>query len=140
MASEMNEVMSALHKISTEMSSFTARQEQLEAAQEQSSKQQKESLNELREVLNEVIHEGKRPERDKKASQDEGELYSPSDRPFDFGDLATPSTSNLNTTFWVPLPPLLMPLLRTLDKILLIFQLVVFLLLHPQWYNQFTQL
>ncbi|XP_016447362.1 uncharacterized protein LOC107772374 isoform X4 [Nicotiana tabacum] len=71
MASEMNEVMSALHKISTEMSSFTARQEQLEAAQEQSSKQQKESLNELREVLNEVIHEGKRPERDKKASQDE---------------------------------------------------------------------
>lgn len=104
MAKEMNEVMDALHKISTEMSGYAARQDQLEAAQEQSSKQQDESLNNLRQVLNEVIHGGNRPERDKKPLLGDGELYSPSDRPLDFGDLATPSSSNPNTTAMNALP------------------------------------
>ncbi|XP_019253895.1 PREDICTED: uncharacterized protein LOC109232588 [Nicotiana attenuata] len=97
MAGELNEIMSTLHKISAEMSSFSARQEQLEAAQEHSSKHQEESLNELREVINEAILGGKRPERDKGTQPAEGELYSPSDQPSDFGDLATPNTSNMST-------------------------------------------
>lgn len=98
MASEMNEVVSALHKISMDISSFTDRHEQLEVVQEQSIRHQEESFSELREVLNEVIHGGKRPERDKKVTHDEGELYSHSDKPFDFEDVATPSTSNVNNT------------------------------------------
>lgn len=84
MTSEMSEVMCVLHKISMDMPSFTVRQELLEAFQEQNSRHQEESLSELREVLNEDIHGGKRPERDKKLAHDEGELYSPSDKPFNF--------------------------------------------------------
>lgn len=92
----MSEVMSTLHKISSEMSNFSNRQEQLPAAQEQSRSQQEESFNDLRVVINKVIHGGKRPERDKKTPHEDGELYSPNDRPFDFGDLAIPSTCNMN--------------------------------------------
>ncbi|XP_019250892.1 PREDICTED: leucine-rich repeat extensin-like protein 5 [Nicotiana attenuata] len=112
MSGEMSEVMSTLHKISAEMSNFSARQEQLEAAQEHNSKQQEDSLNELREVLNEVILGGKGPERDKRSQPADGELYSPNNQPFDFGDLATPSTSNVSTapvgtfTSSVPAPSL----------------------------------
>lgn len=83
MASEMSEVIDALHKISMDMSCFTAEQEQLEVVQEQNSRHQEESISELREVLNEVIHEGKQRERDKVAHK-EGDLYSPSDKPFWF--------------------------------------------------------
>ncbi|XP_019256321.1 PREDICTED: U1 small nuclear ribonucleoprotein C-like [Nicotiana attenuata] len=97
MSGELSEVMNTLHKISAEMYNFSARQEQLEAAQEHNSKHQEESLNELREVINEVILGGKRPERDKRTQPADGELYSPSDQPFDFGDLAIPNTSNMNT-------------------------------------------
>lgn len=63
-ASEMNEVISILQKISLDMSGYEARQEQLEASHEQSCRTQYEALNKLREVLNEVMKGGKRPERD----------------------------------------------------------------------------
>ncbi|OIS95810.1 hypothetical protein A4A49_25944 [Nicotiana attenuata] len=90
-------VMEVLKRISLDMSSFTARQDLLEAHQEQSNKNQEEALSELREVLNDVIH-GKRPEREKSVTQGGGELYSPNDRPFDFGDLASPSSTVANTS------------------------------------------
>ncbi|OIT20080.1 hypothetical protein A4A49_39442 [Nicotiana attenuata] len=96
MSTEMNEIMNMMQKMSTEMSRFVARQNQLEANHEQVCRGQEEALNEIREVLNEVIHGGKRPERDKNPNHGE-ELYSPNDKPFEFGELATPSTTGINT-------------------------------------------
>lgn len=77
MATNMSEVTEALKKISTEVSTFTARQDQLEAIQEQTCRNQEQALSELREVLNEVIHDMERPERDKSVAYSGGELTLP---------------------------------------------------------------
>lgn len=50
----------------------------------------------MREVLNMVIHARKRSERDKELSYSGEEQYSPNDKPFDLGELATPITVRFN--------------------------------------------
>lgn len=93
MATDMNEVVSLLQKLATDVSGFTARQDQLESSQEQSSRIQEEVLGKIRDVLNEVVHGGRRPEGGNSLATTEGVIYSPHDMSFDFGEIMTPTRS-----------------------------------------------
>ncbi|XP_060212325.1 ultraviolet-B receptor UVR8 isoform X4 [Lycium barbarum] len=60
MATEMQEMLSLLQRMSMEMANFTIRQDQLEASHEQAFKNQEQAL----QVLQEAVIDGKRQERD----------------------------------------------------------------------------
>lgn len=105
MATDVNEVVSLLQKLTTDVSGFIARQDQLEASQEQSSKMQEEALGELKDVLNEVVYGGRRPERGKSLAATEGEIYSPHDMTFDFGEIMTPNASATGRSVTQSIPP-----------------------------------
>lgn len=98
MTTNMSEVMDVLKKISTKIFGFSARQDLLEAAQEQNSRNQEEVVNELKDVLNEIAHSGRRPKKGKYVTYSGGEIYSPNNKPFDFGDIASPSSNGVNTS------------------------------------------